>query len=386
MSDNPLSKNDQNRLDELYEKIQRESKVCVGFPWNSQFDYSPLLRFLDYPINNDGDPYASSSYHLNTHDFEREVLELFADLTEAPADSFWGYLTSGGTEGNLYGIFLARELYPSGIFYCSEETFAMNKLFRTLRVPYVVVRSHEDGTIDLAHLHEELAAHAGSPPIILANVGTTLKGAVDDIPGIRNVLAELGIERSYIHADAALAGMIMPFVKDAPAWNFAAGVDSISISLHKMVGSPLPCGVVLAKKSNLDSVSGSKEGTGRLDTTILASRNAITPLFLWYAFRTVGLAGFSQRVAACFEVADYAIQRLEKINVPAWRHPYSNTVVFDRPSEQITGKWQLFAHGKTAHLITMPHVTRQQIDQFVEELAGDMASQSESPQESLTSH
>ena len=43
--------------------------------------------------------------------------------------------------------------------------------------------------------------------------------------------------------------MILPFVDDPPPWNFAAGIDSIAISGHKMIGSPLPCGVALARKA-----------------------------------------------------------------------------------------------------------------------------------------
>jgi len=373
MDTNPsvLSAADTKRLDDLYSKIANEAESYVGFPWNSRFDYDQLLPFLSYPINNDGDPYSPSAYHLNTHEFEREVVETFAQLTQAPANSTWGYITSGGTEGNLYGIFLARELYPEGVFYCSQETFAMKKLLRSLRVPNVVIRSHEDGRMDVAHLREELRANPEAPPTILANIGTTLKGAVDDLDDIKNVLSELSIQKSYIHADAALSGMVLPFVENAPPWNFSAGVDSLSISLHKMVGSPLPCGVVLAKKDNLDRVAAAEEGIGRFDTTILASRNAITPLFIWYAFRTVGMDGFRERTRECFRVADYTIEGLSKIGWPAWRHPYANTVVFDRPSESLTHKWQLFAEGTTAHILTMPHVTRDQIDRLVEDLAND---------------
>jgi len=40
--------------------------------------------------------------------------------------------------------------------------------------------------------------------------------------------------------------MILPFVPHPQPWDFRAGIDSISISGHKMIGAPLPCGVVLA--------------------------------------------------------------------------------------------------------------------------------------------
>lgn len=52
----------------------------------------------------------------------------------------------------------------------------------------------------------------------------------------------------------------------------------------------------------------------------------------------------------------------------AWRHKNSITVVFDRPAIEVASKWQIAVHGKIGHLITMPHVTREHIDRFVEDI------------------
>ncbi len=49
---------------------------------------------------------------------------------------------------------------------------------------------------------------------MLATIGTTMRGAVDDIPAIRAIIDEMGIGEHYIHADAALSGMILPCVAD----------------------------------------------------------------------------------------------------------------------------------------------------------------------------
>lgn len=367
-----LTAEDKRRLDELYAMVRREAGTFVGYPCNALFDYSPLYRFLSFPINNVGDPFVPSNFHLNTHHFEREVLRIFQQLTHAPAESFWGYVTSGGTEGNMYGIFLARELYPDGLVYFSEDThYSVSKILRCLRVRNVMIKSDPDGRIDLEDLRETIKIHRDAPPIIFANVGTTMKGAVDDLEGVRQILEDLAIPQCYIHADAALSGMILPFVDDPQPWDFRAGVDSISISGHKMIGSPLPCGVAVADKRNVDRIARRVEYVGTLDTTIAGSRNAITPLFLWYAFRTVGPDGFRRRIQECFRLADYAIQRLKQVGRNAWRHRNSVTVVFDRPSDELVSKWQLAAQHKLAHLIAMPHVTRQLIDRIIDDVAND---------------
>ena len=373
-----LSPDDQRRLDDLHDLLTREAKHFVGYPCNAMFDYSPLFRFMGYPVNNVGDPFVSSNFHLNTHPFELEVLEIFRELTEAPKDSYWGYMTSGGTEGNMYGVFLGRELFPDGLLYYSEDThYSVNKILRCLHVHNIMIKSCPDGRMDLEDLRETIRIHRDVPAIIFANVGTTMRGAVDDIDGIRGIFSDLAITDHYIHADAALSGMILPFVDEPQPWNFRAGIDSISISGHKMIGSPLPCGVAMARRTNVERIARRVEYVGTLDTTIAGSRSAITPLFLWYAFRTVGLDGFRRRLDNCFEIADYAIERLSALGRHAWRHKNSITVVFDRPSPELVSRWQLAAHGDIAHVMVMPHVTRERIDEFVEDVARDASEPSE---------
>jgi histidine decarboxylase len=365
-----LSAEDKQRLDNFYQDIQQESDLFLGYPCNGIFDYSPLYRFLQYPLNNVGDPYLPSNYHLNTHDFEREVLSIFQELTQAPPGTTWGYVTNGGTEGNHYGLFLARELLPEGMVYYSQDAhYSIDKILRCLNLQSIMIRSQPDGSIDLDDLRETLRIHRDVPAIICATVGTTMKGAVDDIVGIREIFQDLALNRHYLHADAALAGMILPFIDNPPPWNFLAGIDSISISGHKMIGSPLPCGVVLAKKRNVDRIAQSVEYIGTLDTTLSGSRNALTPLFLWYAFHTIGIDGFNKIIPNCLTMADYAIQNLNQLDCHAWRHRYSNTVVFDRPSASVTQRWQLACQGNLSHLITMPHVTKVQINRLVTDIS-----------------
>lgn len=376
-----LSSANAERLDQFFDEIQQESKLFLGYPCNGIFDYSPLYRFLQYPLNNVGDPFLASNYHLNTHAFECELLEIFQELTQAPPGSTWGYITNGGTEGNHYGLFLARELMPGGIVYYSQDAhYSIDKILRCLNLDSIMIRSQPDGSMDLDDLRETLRIHRDVPAIVCATIGTTMKGAIDDIDGIQEIFQDLALKRHYLHADAALGGMVLPFIDAAPPWNFADGIDSIAISGHKMIGSPIPCGVVLAKKGNVDRIAQSVEYIGTLDTTLSGSRNGFTPLFLWYAFHSIGVDGFKRIVPDCLKMADYAIAQLNQLDRNAWRHPYSNIVVFDRPSPGVTQRWQLACNGSLTHLIAMPHVVKEQVDQLV----ADIQSLESPPEPSLT--
>ncbi|MYA59183.1 MAG: histidine decarboxylase [Chloroflexi bacterium] len=358
----------QERLDYLLREFDELSRHSVGYPANLDFDYTALLPFMRHMVNNVGDPFHDSNYRSNTHEIEREVIGVFADLMHLPRDQAWGYVTSGGTEGNMYGLYLGRELYPDGVVYFSQDThYSVVKIMSVLKVRNIMIRSQDNGEIDYDDLRETLRINRDAPAVVMANIGTTMKGAVDDVQRIRGILDELAVTRSYLHADAALSGMILPFVDNPQPYGFDAGFDSVAISGHKMVGSPLPCGVALTRRAYVSRIARAIEYVGVLDTTLTGSRNALTPLILWYAFQQKGLDGFRRMVGGCLETAEYAVTRFNGNGIPAWRHRNSVTVVFPRPPAAVVRKWQLAPQGDIAHLIAMPHVTRGTIDALVEE-------------------
>jgi len=369
-----LPPDDRRRLADLRARLDGLRRYFVGYPCNQEFDYQELAPFFDFSINNVGDPFGGSNIPLNTHEFERDVLAEFADLTKAPKDAWWGYVTAGGTEGNMYGLYVARELYPDGICYFSEDThYSVAKVLRLQHTRNIMIKSQSNGEMDYDDLRETLRIHRDVPPLIFANLGTTMKGACDNLATIRSIIDDLAIGSSYIHADAALSGMILPFVPEPQPWNFADGADSISISGHKLLGSPLPCGVVLARKSHVDRIARSIEYIGALDTTIAGSRSAMAPLFLWYRLRSLGREGCRAIVNRSLALADYAIAALARYGIESWRHKNSVTVVFPRPPAGFMRKWILAPRKNIAHIITLPHVREDIIDEFASDLAAAFA-------------
>jgi histidine decarboxylase len=364
-----LSGENNTRLEELYEELLEKSELMLGYPCTGRFDYSDLYRFLQFTINNVGDPFIPSNYGVNSRELECEVLKWFADLHHAPEDDYWGYVTSGGTEGNMYGLYMARELFPDGIVYYSEDThYSVSKNLHVLKMRSIMIKSQKSGEIDYEDLFETIRIHRDVPPIIFANIGTTMKQAVDDVERIREFIKENAIPSSYIHCDAAFSGMILPFIDDGPVYDFRADTDSVSISGHKLIGSPVPCGIVLTKRRYVERIKRSIEYVGALDTTLAGSRSGISPLILWYAIRKNGVEGFRRIVSGCLEMADYAIAELGKIGVKAWRNPHGITVVFPRPPEPVQKRWMIAVKGEIGHLITVPSVREEQIDAFVAEL------------------
>lgn len=374
-----LSPPDQLRLDRFLEDLKCSAQTELGYPCAFDLDYSALAPFLGISLNNIGDPFTSPTYQLNSHIYEREVVTFFARQARAPQDQWWGYVTNGSTEGNLYALYLAREVFPQGIVYFSQDShYSVGKNLHFLNMRHIMIRSQPNGEIDYDDLRETVRIRRDVPPIVFANIGTTMKEARDDVGTIRTILDDLAIEKRYIHSDAALCGGYAAYLDPRPSWDFADGADSIAISGHKFLATPIPCGIVLARRAYVDRIGHAVAYIGTLDTTISGSRNGFTPLLLWYAIRTLGEEGLKRRIDRALEVAAYAQRRLCDAGIAAWRNPQALTVVFPQPALSIREKWQLASSHGLSHVICMPHITRDKIDELLTDIINMRASREES--------
>jgi histidine decarboxylase len=360
---------DRERLDALFERLRDANERSLGYPSAKDFDYAELDRFLRFPINNVGDPFADGTYRVETREFEREVVQFFAELFRAPHDDWWGYVTNGGTEGNLYGLYLARELLPNGMVYYSEQThYSVAKNLHFLGMRHITIRSQAHGEIDYEDLRETLKIHRDVPPIVFANIGTTMTEARDDTRRIAQIMDDLAIRQRYIHSDAALSGGYAGFLNPRPHYDFEDGADSIAVSGHKFLGAPIPCGVVIARKHNVQRIARAIDYIGNLDTTISGSRNGFTPLMLWYRLERLGIEGIRARLKHSLDLAEYLARRLQAASIDAWRNPNAITVVMPRASEAVRAKWQLATAGLISHVIVLPNVTKEQLDEFIDDV------------------
>lgn len=353
-------------LQKFEAQIAHYTNFSLGYPGNYDFDYTFLEPFLKYNLNNVGDPFSVGNFALHAKEFEQQCISWFAELYELK--NYWGYLTSSGTEGNIYGLFLGRELYPDAILYASEDShYSIAKSSHLLKIPHVVVKSQSHGEINYEHLEEELSKHQSQSAILNLNLGSTMKGAVDKIERCTNILEKLNM-RFHIHCDAALGGMLLPFIEAAPKISFEKyPIGSIAVSGHKFIGSPMVYGIVLTRNEYVNKLEKSIEYIGSHDTTILGSRTGFSVLLLWYAIQTRGQK-FAGEVLTCLYNAYYLRDRLTKIGYHPLLNDFSTTVVFEKPPTKICQKWQLATQGDLAHIIVMQHISSSQIDEFIDDL------------------
>ncbi|KAM0915239.1 hypothetical protein ACQ4PT_010972 [Festuca glaucescens] len=186
----------------------------LGYPFNLDFVFRMLAQFQNLSINNLGDPFIESNYDVHSRQFEVPVLDWFARLWDLKQDEYWGYITNGGTEGNLHGLLVGRELFPDGVIYASREShYSVFKAARMYRVECVKIDTLISGEMNYADFKSKLLQNTRKPAIVNVNIGTTVKGAIDDLDMIITTLEKSGYQdRFYIHCDGALAGLMMPFM------------------------------------------------------------------------------------------------------------------------------------------------------------------------------
>ena len=181
------------------------------FEWRSELFNAGVGEFA---FNNVGNPFKTSPIPFNTHDFERNLIRHYGKLFGFPAEDTWGFLSNSGTDSNMHGMYVGRTLLKerSGRFpkayFTQEAHYSVQILRDLLGLETVIVETLPDGGMDAEDLGRKLAANDCVPALVVATVGTTFKGAIDDVDAIKSRLA--GYE-AYLHVDAALFGGYLPF-------------------------------------------------------------------------------------------------------------------------------------------------------------------------------
>ena len=123
-------------------------------------------------------------------------------------------------------------------------------------------------------------------------------------------------------------------------FGFDPGIGSISISVHKQMGTPLRRGTVLTRKQHVEILGRAIELVDVHGTTLSDSRNGLTPLMIWHAINQHGGEGWRETIGGMLDTAGYAAQRLNDRGIRAWRHRNSPTVVFERAQAELSACWK----------------------------------------------
>ena len=375
--------------DAALEELVRTSKIdasrTLGYPGNQNialnefYEWYTKSGLCSILLNNAGDPFAAHGA-LNALDIERKVVEFFAPLYGFEKETVWGLVTASGTDGNNHGIYFGAKLLKNEtgqepILYVSKESHYSNKRLADLQnIECRLIDCDKMGRMLPSALKRAL--EPSRPALIIYSIGTTFKGAIDDIPALNAVLAEVKPAAVYRHVDAALFGGYLPFTPYKDIVNSQKRrFDSIAVSGHKFFGMDEPCGLFLTKKDVLEKQTSFNIAYLNANMPMInCSRSALNPLKLYWITRKTGIENFTAQAERILAGAAYLKEKLDAIGWPAWLGDKSNTVFFRRPSEAIMQKYSLAPEederfgGKLAHVVIMQHIDREALDAFLTDM------------------
>lgn len=358
----------------LKSKIDK-AKNHLGYPVvpiNKQKGIKYIIKNYGHIFfNNPGDPWGKLNYQLNTKDFERAVMMYTAQLYQV--ENYWGYVTTGSTEGNLSALYTARETLRGNcpnltLLYSSASHYSVAKSGKILDLETQKIQSTEHGELDYSILHDFLSnpLREDQGYIVNLNIGTTMTGAIDSITKVIEIFRKLKIQHYYIHADAAFYGFVyhgMHKYEDL----FALGLSSIAISAHKFLNIPMPAGVVLYNSNivycHVKGCSDYIDYIGSLDNTITGSRNGLCSILMWFALSRNGsklLLDFKKMVSRATNFAN----KLKNRSIYTIYNEGQLIVAFAKPSDDLCLEYNLATEGNLAHICFMQNVSNRLIDKF----------------------
>ncbi|MEV0057690.1 pyridoxal-dependent decarboxylase, partial [Saccharopolyspora shandongensis] len=215
------------------------------------------------------------------------------------------------------------------------------------------IPSNADGSINIDRLVTtvDFFARKGHPVLVVCNLGTTFKGAYDNVGHIARRLQKDVFDRYsmgereftvntkgrtpikdkrrafWIHVDGALGASYLPYLKkahdakmlgdekvDIPDFDFRIKqVSSIVTSGHKYPGSPWACGIYMTRREFEIQPPPMAAYVASPDTTFAGSRNGFSPIVLWNQLARYSEEEQVRRIAASVKLARQTYNKLKEL-------------------------------------------------------------------------
>ncbi|UOZ06901.1 pyridoxal-dependent decarboxylase [Amycolatopsis sp. WQ 127309] len=280
---------------------------------------------------------------------ETEVVEALARLVPF-GEAASGVLTSGGTESNLTGLFLAREhaRRTAGdrrlrVFCSAEAHFSVQRSAGVLGIGEDFVTAvdvdadHRMSPAALRTAIAEARARGEAPAAIVATAGTSDLGAIDPLREIAAIAAEAG---AWLHVDAAYGGGALFSRRLAPLLDGLSEADSVGLDLHKLGWQPVAAGVLLLRDGALFAPLARRVAyicneddeeagyTSLLGRSLRTTRRA-DALKIAVTLRALGRQGVGELVDRCHVLAWRAAALIQaQPRLELFRDPVLSSVVF----------------------------------------------------------
>lgn len=379
-----IKKSKETIIAEIEKKLSKDLTYDSGFILGSMCT-EPLKFAIEiytkYISKNLGDPGLFPA----TAELEHEIIQELGGLYGCR--DVVGTITTGGTESNIIAMRVARNLCknfknPEFIVPLSAH-ISFDKGAELLGMTLKKAKLKNDFSLDLNHFSSLITENT----VGFAGVaGTTSLGLIDPIDKLGNLAA---IHNMFFHVDAAFGGFVLPFLKEMgyaiPKWDFSVkSVISITADPHKMGLAPIPCGGFIIKtlsiKENIEYNIPYLAGGGFKHFNITGTRSGASIIALWALWKYLGNNGYKKVVKECMDNTFYLEKRIKEISgIQVAVKPVMNVIaITTKNNENIEKidkelrkkKWMLglFKDFNVLRAVIMPHVKKEHLDKFCDDL------------------
>lgn len=321
------------RLWQIAKKIRPQKKSIrekggsfLGYPHTTPLPIGirAYKNFIRYNSNHVGTLTRLECGMTYTRQMEVEVIQMLGELYGD--NNVDGYMTSGGTEGNIYGCWLGYRylsdmneskvaLITSTIVHQSiDKAVSIQRIEEYIKVP---LDSHYQ--IDIEKFGEAVChciQKGISNILFVATSGYTVTGTQDNLERIEQKIEDLKRSHAfqiYIHIDAAIGGLVFPFLDNKTKYFTNQYVQSVTVDPHKMGYVPLSAGVFLCRKGLQKHVEiPINYVEGKADDTLTGSRNATSAVATWAVIHKLGYEVFRKNLEELLILKEETIKLFKK--------------------------------------------------------------------------
>jgi tyrosine decarboxylase/aspartate 1-decarboxylase len=272
---------------------------------------APICRKLDALLEGCFFVEWAADTEKGTMALEREAVGMVASLLGQPSAS--GFITTSGTESNLFAMTLARNLGRQAqpeVVGPSSLHFSLRLAAELTGVNLVEVETELPSLrVDVSQVEKALTPRTVG---LVCSAGTSLLATIDQVEEFADLAWRKGL---FLHVDAAFGGFILPFMRDlgyeVPNFDLSVrGVSSICTDGHKLGMMPLATSFVLVNDPGVLKAIP-------IDKTVLHTPSSTKPgsraAAAWAVMRSYGRTGYQASTAHVLRLRDLIVDRVTAV-------------------------------------------------------------------------
>ncbi len=303
-------------LFDIEKKLKNNNTQLFTFKFNHSA-INTWRKLIPYMANNLGN-WSTPELKPNniTTKLEKEVVEKMVNLYKADNQNLEGYITSGGTEGNIFSVWIGRkylEQYMPKENMCLMRNdlthYSVRKAADIAGIKDTIIpideKTWNTSVSGLEKLIQQLWKEGSRGFIIPLTLGYTVGGTNDDIDEIIVLTRKLKRKFKNIYffffIDAAFSGFTLPFTeKNFQPFRFRE-IQTFIVDFHKIAGVPYPASLILYRQNLRKLIEKEIPYLKQKDNTLLGSRSGIAAAACWITIHTYGSYGFKKEVENCIK-------------------------------------------------------------------------------------